>query len=100
MSPEQDPFLDQEQQFEPNDTEQTFSNPIRNFLIGAFFGGLPIFVYFSLSVWMTHASLAEVGSVKLAVAIAVPILCGLLSVIFGKRAIKVLTDLSDVNLPF
>lgn len=100
MLPEQSSY-GQKQQPESNVPGQIVFNPLQNFLLGAFLSGLPIFVYLSLSMEMTHTRLAAVGNVKLAVAIAVPVLCGLLAAIFKQRVIKVLTGLLEsVHLPF
>ncbi|MGB3137180.1 MAG: hypothetical protein WBB18_10290, partial [Nodosilinea sp.] len=77
----------------PKVGEPTRPSPLRNFLIGMSISGLFVFVYLSLSVDMV--GWATVGSSRLAVAIAVPVLCGLLSAFFGQRAIQFLTGLLD-----
>lgn len=73
----------------------------QSFLIGAFFSGLPIFVYLTLSLEMTYTPLTEISKITLVVAIAIPILCGLASAIYRDRATKLITTaLESVNLPF
>ncbi|MEM6839879.1 MAG: hypothetical protein AAF609_23960 [Cyanobacteria bacterium P01_C01_bin.120] len=73
----------------------------RNFLIGGLLGGVPVLAYLWLSVDMTYGSWAAVGTGRLLGAIAVPILCGLLTASFGQRAIRVLSDMVEsANLPF
>ncbi|MEM6591883.1 MAG: hypothetical protein AAF651_08500 [Cyanobacteria bacterium P01_C01_bin.73] len=73
----------------------------RNFLIGLFLSGVPILAYLWLSVDMTYGSWAAVGTGQWRVAIAVPLLCGILSVILGQKMIDTLSALlKDVQLPF
>ena len=73
----------------------------RNFLIGVVLSGVPILAYLWLSVDMTYGSWAAVGTARLGGAIAVPLLCGLLSASLGQRAIRVLAQMVEsVNLPF
>jgi len=79
----------------------TFTDLAQRFLFGTVSSGLLVFVYLTLSLDMTQMSLAEFGQVKLAVAIAVPILCGLATAAAGGRAVKLITAaLDSVNLPF
>jgi ABC-type dipeptide/oligopeptide/nickel transport system permease subunit len=49
---------------------------------------------------MTYGSWAAVETGRLAGAIAVPLLFGLLAAIFGQRAIRILSQIVDVTLPF
>lgn len=73
----------------------------RNFLTGVFLSGVPILAYLWLSVDMTYGSWAAVGTGRLVGAIAVPLLCGLLSASLGQRAIRVLSQmLESASLPF
>ena len=82
-------------------TEKSWAVATRNFLTGVFLGGVPILAYLWLSVDMTYGSWAAVGTGRLVGAIAVPLLCGLLSAKFGQRVIRVLSQtLESVNLPF
>ena len=74
---------------------------LRNFLIGAAISGLVVFVYASLSVDMTYGSWAALNGSQQVGAIAVPLVCGLLSAILGQRMTKGLISLLEsVNLPF
>jgi hypothetical protein len=74
---------------------------VRNFLIGVCLSGVPILAVLWLSVDMTYGSWAAVGTVRLVGAIAVPLLCGLLSASLGQRAIRVLSQMVEsANLPF
>jgi hypothetical protein len=74
---------------------------VRNFLIGVCLSGVPVLAYLLLSVDMTYGSWAAVGTARLVGAIAVPLLCGLLSASLGQRAIRVLSQmLESANLPF
>ncbi len=87
----------------PNGNEQqtTPANLVQRFLLGAFFSGLFVFVYLTLSLEMTHVSLMEFGRLKLAAAIAAPVLCGIASAAYGDRATKLIAATMDsVNLPF
>lgn len=81
--------------------EKTLAIAARNFLTGLFLSGVPILAYLWLSVDMTYGSWAAVGTGRLVGAIAIPLLCGLLSASFGQRAIRVLSQLVEsINLPF
>lgn len=74
---------------------------IRYFLLGLGLTGLPIFIYLSMSLSMTHTSLGDVGSLKLGLAIAIPLSFGLLSGIFKQRVTQVLAALLESpTLPF
>lgn len=74
---------------------------LRNFLIGAAISSLVVFVYASLSVDMTYGSWAALNRGQQVGAIAVPLVCGLLSAIFGQSVTKVLIRLLEsANLPF
>ena len=74
---------------------------LRNFLIGAAISGLVVFVYASLSVDMTYGSWAALNRSQQVGAIALPLVCGLLSAILGQRLTKGLISLLEsVNLPF
>jgi hypothetical protein len=82
-------------------SEQPSSRFIQNFLAGFLLSGTPIFAYLSLSVDMTYGNLAAVGNAKLAVAIIVPVFCGLLAAFFKDRVISFLSSLLEsANLPF
>ena len=84
-----------------NELQVPTTNLTQRFLFGAVSSGLLVFVYLTLSLDMTQMPLAEFGTMKLMVAIAVPILCGLASVAAGNRAVKLITAaLESVNLPF
>ncbi|WP_144053657.1 hypothetical protein [Baaleninema simplex] len=86
---------------DPEVTQKQNSNPVKNFLLGASLSGILIFAYLSLSVDMTYGSLAAVETWRLAVAIAVPIACGLLAVFFKDRAIAWLSQIFEsANFPF
>lgn len=80
--------------------DQTPASAWPSFLIGAFLGGLPIWVALSLSLEMTYSSWTELGTVPLSLAIAVPIFCGLAAAIFKDRVIRFLETALDVTLPF
>ncbi|MEM6433922.1 MAG: hypothetical protein AAF773_08725 [Cyanobacteria bacterium P01_D01_bin.115] len=74
---------------------------LRNFLIGAAISGLVVFVYASLSVDMTYGSWAALNRSQQVGAVALPLVCGLLSAILGQRMTKGLISLLEsVNLPF
>lgn len=84
-----------------NEVQVPTTSLAQRFLFGTMSSGLLVFVYLTLSLDMTQMSLAEFGTVKLMVAIAVPILCGLASVVAGDRAVKLITAaLDSINLPF
>lgn len=90
---------DSSQSSEPRQT--SLKTTAGNFLIGACLSGVPVLSYLWLSVDMTSGSWAAVGTGKLAGAIAVPLICGLLSARFGQRVVRVLSDMVEsVNLPF
>ena len=75
---------------------QTPGSPFKHFLIGFLLSGVPIFVYGSLSIEMT-----QVTNLKLAIALGLPLLCGMLAAIFKQRFTDVLTAiLESVHLPF
>ncbi|MGD1906609.1 MAG: hypothetical protein ACFB0C_11525 [Leptolyngbyaceae cyanobacterium] len=82
-------------------SERSFAIAARNFLLGISLSGVPILAYLWLSVDMTYGSWAAVGTARLVGAIAVPLLCGLLSASLGQRAIRVLSQMVEsANLPF
>jgi len=82
-------------------TEKLWAIAARNFLLGGFLSGVPILAYLWLSVDMTYGNWAAIETGRLMGAIAVPLLCGLLSVSFGERVIRLLSQiLESVNLPF
>ena len=83
----------------PQTTTPGSNDALKNFAIGVFFSGLPIFVYLITSVYMTHSSFADVGSLKMAIAIFTPLLCGILAVFFKDRVTNVLTGMLE-SLPF
>ncbi|NET31492.1 MAG: hypothetical protein F6K19_05750 [Cyanothece sp. SIO1E1] len=85
MSPQKPLSSDKTIQPETSEATQTPGNSLKSFLLGMFLSGLPILIYLSTSVVMTHSTLAEVGTVKLVVSIAIPLICGLLSVVFKQR---------------
>lgn len=91
-----------EQPPEPTEaTDYLFAHPARRFLIGVVLSGVPMFVYLSLSVEMTGGSWGAVGAGRLAIAIAIPLICGALAVFWGQRVIQFLsTLLESANLPF
>lgn len=81
--------------------EKSLAIAARNFLIGVCLSGVPILAYLWLSVDMTYGSWAAVGTARLVGAIAVPLLCGLLSASLGQRAIRVLAQMVEsAHLPF
>jgi len=81
--------------------EPFLAHPVQRFLVAVILSGVPILAYLSLSVDMTDGSWAAVGSYKLGLAAAVPLLCGLLSIWFGQRIIRFLSSLLEsVHLPF
>jgi len=85
----------------PESLEKSWAIAARNFLTGAFLSGVPMLAYLWLSVDMTYGSWAAVGTGRLVGAIAIPLLCGLLSASFGQRVIRVLSQvLESANLPF
>jgi FtsH-binding integral membrane protein len=90
-----------------NHDESSVSSPshgntaARHFLIGVFLSGVPILAVLWLSVDMTYGSWAAVGTTRWVGAIAVPLICGLLSARLGQRAIRVLSHMVEsANLPF
>ncbi|MGD1944142.1 MAG: hypothetical protein ACFB0G_22830 [Leptolyngbyaceae cyanobacterium] len=86
---------------QPDSAASTAVDLLRNFLIGTAISGLVVFVYASLSVDMTYGSWAALNHSQQVGAIAVPLVCGLLSAILGQRMTKGLISLLEsVNLPF
>lgn len=85
----------------PESAEKSLAIASRNFLLGMFLSGVPVLAYLWLSVDMTYGSWAAVGTEKLVGAIAVPVLCGLVSARFGQRVIRALSQIVEsANLPF
>jgi hypothetical protein len=73
----------------------------RHFLIGVFLSGVPILAGLWLSVDMTHESWTTVGMGKVAGAIAVPFIFGVLSARWGHEFVQRLSNaIETVNLPF
>ncbi|NJL46357.1 MAG: hypothetical protein HC929_01120 [Leptolyngbyaceae cyanobacterium SM2_5_2] len=82
-------------------SEHSLAIAARNFLTGAFLSGVPVLAYLWLSVDMIYGSWAAVGTVRLVGAIAVPLLCGLISAIWGQKVIRYLSAIVEsVQLPF
>ncbi len=77
----------------------TLSDALKNFGVGAFFGGLIMFVYLLTSVFMTHSTLADVGTLQLTLSVAIPLICGGLAVVWKKPFIDFITGISS-SLPF
>ena len=101
MIPEKSSASNETIQPKLSDASPTPGSSFKHFCIGAFLSGLPIFVYLSLSMDMTHSTLAQVGGVKLAVSIAIPIICGLVAAVFKQRFTDSLSAiLESVHLPF
>lgn len=85
----------------PESLEKSWAIAARNFLIGAFLSGVPMLAYLWLSVDMTYGSWAAAGTVRLVGAIAIPLICGVLSAWLGQRMIRVLSQLVEsATLPF
>ena len=73
----------------------------RNFLIGVSLSGVPMLAYLWLSVDMTYGSWAAVETWQWTVAILIPLLCGMLSAVLGRKIIGILSALVEgVQLPF
>lgn len=82
-------------------SEKSLAVAARNFLVGGFLGSLPILAYLWLSVDMTYGSWAAIETERLIGAISVPLLCGILSAVLGRKAIGVLsTIVESAQLPF
>jgi len=60
---------------------------LRNFAAGFCLSGIPIGYYLWLSTWATHGSFDTIGTAKLAVAIAIPCLGGVVAAIWGKPVV-------------
>lgn len=99
MTSKKKPFLNGVQ---PESDDSHLGSLLKNFLVDAFLSGLPIFVYLLLSMEMTHSTLAQVGGVKLAVSLAVPVICGVLAAVFKQRFAGFLAAIFDSvpPLPF
>ena len=81
--------------------ERRLATAGQNFAVGVFLSGVPLWVYLSLSIDMTDSTWATVGTVRLAAAIAIPLLCGLLAIVFREKVTTVLSGiLESVHLPF
>ncbi len=101
MAPRQTPSTKSLSQSDRPELQQRVISAFKNFCIGTVLTGLPIFVYFSLSLEMTHATLAQVGRSKLIISTAIPIICGLLAVLLGRRFTDPISDVFEsLNLPF
>ncbi len=90
-----------------NHDQSSGSNPhpwgmaARHFLIGMCLSGVPILAYLWLSVDMTYGSWAAVGTGRLGGAIAVPVLCGVLSARWGRQFVERLSNaIETMHLPF
>ncbi|MGB3517091.1 MAG: hypothetical protein WBA43_11585 [Elainellaceae cyanobacterium] len=81
--------------------EKSWAIAARNFLIGICLSGVPILAYLWLSVDMTYGSWAAVGTGRLIGAILVPLLCGSLAAVLGRKVINVLSAIAEsAQLPF
>ncbi|MEM9451590.1 MAG: hypothetical protein AAGA75_24090 [Cyanobacteria bacterium P01_E01_bin.6] len=81
--------------------EKSLAIAVRNFLIGVFLSGVPILAYLWLSVDMTYGNWAAVGTGRLIGAISVPLLCGTLATVLGRKVINVLSAVVEAaQLPF
>ena len=85
----------------PVSSSRQWGMVVRHFLIGVFLSGVPILAGLWLSVDMTDGSWAAVGTVKLGGAIAVPLVVGVLSALWGRQFVQRLSNaIETVNLPF
>ncbi|MEL7333229.1 MAG: hypothetical protein AAFN12_13365 [Cyanobacteria bacterium J06560_2] len=87
-----------EQSSEPSQMESARARPLQNFLLGAFFGAIPVGVALDMSAYMTHTPLAEFGILKLAIAATIPISIGILSVILKGKFVKALGDVLSTTI--
>lgn len=98
-------MTDPSQASESPDAIESKSHPLiaagRNFLLGSVLSGVFVLAYLWLSVDMTYGSWAAVGTGRLIGAIAIFLVCGLLSAFFGQRFVQFLSGIADsANLPF
>ncbi len=85
----------------PESSEKPLAIATRNFLVGASLSGVIVLAYLWLSVDMTYGSWAAVGPVRLAGAIAVPLVFGGLSARWGHQFVQRLGNaIETVNWPF
>lgn len=82
-------------------SERSLVIATRNFLVGGFLSGVPILAYLWLSVDMTYGSWAAIGTERLIGAISIPLLCGILSAVLGRKMTDVLSAIVEsIQLPF
>lgn len=82
-------------EIEPIQPTQGNPQPWKNFLLGAFFGSIPVFVALDMSSYMTHTPIADFGWVKLALAAAVPLIVGALGVALKGKFLKALSNVME-----
>lgn len=66
--------------------------PLHNFLLGVFFGLIPVWVGLDMSSYMTHTPWLEYGVWKLAIAASIPLATGALGVVLKGKFLKALGD--------
>ncbi|MGD1864969.1 MAG: hypothetical protein ACFB0D_10470 [Phormidesmis sp.] len=93
---EQPPILTEKQTEEQNElspTEPSNDNKVfQNFLIGVFFGLIPVGVGLDLSSYMTHTPWLEYATWKLILAASFPVFSGVLGVVLKGKFLKALGD--------
>ena len=90
---------DSSQLSEPS--EKSLAIAARNFLLGIGLSGVPILAYLWLSVDMTYGSWAAVETGRLIGAMGIPLLFGILALLWGQRVVQFLSNLLEsVHLPF
>ncbi|HEY9815505.1 MAG TPA: hypothetical protein V6D20_06860 [Candidatus Obscuribacterales bacterium] len=85
----------------PVSSSRQWGMVVRHFLIGVFLSGVPILAGLWLSVDMTDGNWAAVGTVRWGGAIAVPLVVGVLSALWGRQFVQRLSNaIETMNLPF
>lgn len=66
--------------------------PIQSFLLGVFFGCIPVWVGLDMSSYMTHTPWLDYDLWKLMLAAGFPVFSGILGVVFSGKFLKALGD--------
>lgn len=73
----------------------TPQNRLKNFAIGAGMSSILSATFFLTSMYSTHTSLSQMGSIRVGLAIALPLLCGIGAALWGDRFLESLAQLME-----
>ncbi|MEM9214767.1 MAG: hypothetical protein AAGD25_10515 [Cyanobacteria bacterium P01_F01_bin.150] len=70
-------------------------SPLQRFAIGAGLSSVMVLFFFLTSMYATHKSLGDMGSVQVGVAIALPLFCGVIAAIKNDKFLERLANVLE-----